>query len=562
MIEEQNQPEEMQPLENYDFQQENQGKEIIDNVEKKKNAQKIWTPLYLAIAFLLGIAVALYLLPAKPNSFSNKQLQKFNEVFQYINMYYVDTVDTEKLFEEAINGMLQSLDPHSTYVNAVENKALMESLDGAFEGIGVQFSIINDTVMVVAVVSGGPSEKVGLRVGDRIVMVDGKQFAGIGIQNEDVMKSLRGKKNSKVDVGIKREGFKQIYHYLITRDVIPTYTVDVSYMIDNNKGYIKINQFGSTTGDEFANALKKLKSMGMKKLILDLRGNPGGYLEAAIRVCDELLPDGEMIVYTEGLRVKKNTIYATKYGNFENGEVVVLIDDFSASASEIVAGAVQDNDRGMVVGRRSFGKGLVQRQFDLNDKSTIRLTTSRYHTPSGRCIQKDYKNGSLAYEEELIKRYENGEMDSTENISFDKSLKYKTKKGRTVYGGGGIMPDYFIPLDRDEELFAFYQILNSSSIIEFAFDYSTRNQQTLKSKFPNAKSYVKNMTISDQLLERLLNFYSTKTGQQVVALNAASKKELKVWIKALIGRNLYQDEAFYPVINTTDKAIIKAIEIK
>lgn len=562
MIEEQNQPEEMQPLENYDFQEENQGKETIDNVEKKKNARKIWTPLYLAIAFLLGIAVALYLLPAKPSSFSNKQLQKFNEVFQYINMYYVDTVDTEKLFEEAINGMLQSLDPHSTYVNAVENKALMESLDGAFEGIGVQFNIINDTVMVVAVVSGGPSEKVGLRAGDRIVTVDGKQFAGIGIQNEEVMKSLRGKKNSKVDVGIKREGFKQIYHYLITRDVIPTYTVDVSYMIDNNNGYIKINQFGSTTGDEFANALKKLKSMGMKKLILDLRGNPGGYLEAAIRVCDELLPDGEMIVYTEGLRVKKNMIYATKYGNFENGEVVVLIDDFSASASEIVAGAVQDNDRGMVVGRRSFGKGLVQRQFDLNDKSTIRLTTSRYHTPSGRCIQKDYKNGSLAYEEELIKRYENGEMDSTENISFDKSLKYKTKKGRTVYGGGGIMPDYFIPLDRDEELFAFYQILNSSSIIEFAFDYSTRNQQTLKSKFPNAKSYVKNMTISDQLLERLFNFYSTKTGQQVVGLNAASKKELKVWVKALIGRNLYQDEAFYPVINTTDKAIIKAIEIK
>ena len=562
MIEEQNQPEEMQPLVNYDLQEENQGKEIIDNIEKKKNARKIWTPLYLGIAFLLGIAVALYLLPTKTSSFSNKQLQKFNEVLQYINMYYVDTVDTEKLFEEAINGMLQSLDPHSTYVNAVENKALMESLDGAFEGIGVQFSIINDTVMVVAVVSGGPSEKVGLRVGDRIVMVDGKQFAGIGIQNEDVMKSLRGKKNSKVDVGIKREGFKQIYHYLITRDVIPTYTVDVSYMIDNNKGYIKINQFGSTTGDEFANALKKLKSMGMKKLILDLRGNPGGYLEAAIRVCDELLPDGEMIVYTEGLRVKKNMIYATKYGNFENGEVVVLIDDFSASASEIVAGAVQDNDRGMVVGRRSFGKGLVQRQFDLNDKSTIRLTTSRYHTPSGRCIQKDYKNGSLAYEEELIKRYENGEMDSTENISFDKSLQYKTKKGRTVYGGGGIMPDYFIPLDRNEELFAFYQILNSSSIIEFAFDYATRNQQTLKSKFPNARSYVKNMTISDQLLDRLFKFYSTKTGQQLVGLNAASKKELKVWVKALIGRNLYQDEAFYPVINTTDKAIIKALEIK
>jgi carboxyl-terminal processing protease len=562
MIEETNRTEEVQSGENDNFPKEHQEKEIINYVDKKKCVQKIWTPLYLAIAFLLGIAVAVYLLPAKQSSFSNKQLQKFNEVFQYINMYYVDTVNTDKLFEEAINGMLQSLDPHSTYVNAAENKSLMESLDGAFEGIGVQFSIMNDTVMVVAIVSGGPSEKVGLRAGDRIVTVDGKKFAGVGIQNEDVMKSLRGKKNSKVDVGIKRQGFKQIYHYKITRDVIPTYTVDVSYMIDNQSGYVKINQFGSTTGDEFANALKKLNSMGMKKLILDLRGNPGGYLEAAIRVCDELLSDGEMIVYTEGLRVKKDKIYATEYGNFEKGEVVVLIDDFSASASEIVAGAVQDNDRGLVVGRRSFGKGLVQRQFDLNDKSTIRLTTSRYHTPSGRCIQKDYKNGSVAYEEELVKRYENGEMDSTENITFDKSLKYKTKKGRTVYGGGGIMPDYFVPLDRDEDLFAFYQILNSTSIIEFAFDYSTKNQQTMKTKYPDAKSFVKNMTVSDRLLNRLLNFYTAKTGQQVVTINAASKKELKVWIKALIGRNLYQEEAFYPVINSTDKVILKALEIK
>ena len=562
MIEETNQTEEVQSGENDNFPKEYRKKEIIDYVAEKKCVRKIWTPLYLAIAFLLGVAVALYLLPARQSSFSNKQLQKFNEVFQYINMYYVDTVNTDRLFEEAINGMLQSLDPHSTYVNAVENKSLMESLDGAFEGIGVQFSIMNDTVMVVAVVSGGPSEKVGLRAGDRIVTVDGKKFAGIGIQNEDVMKSLRGKKNSKVDVGIRRQGFDQIYHYIITRDVIPTYTVDVSYMIDNQSGYIKINQFGSTTGDEFANALKKLNSMGMKKLILDLRGNPGGYLEAAIQVCDELLPDGEMIVYTEGLRVKKDKIYATKYGNYENGEVVVLIDDFSASASEIVAGAVQDNDRGVIVGRRSFGKGLVQRQFDLNDKSTIRLTTSRYHTPSGRCIQKNYKNGNVAYEEELIQRYKNGEMDSTENITFDKSLEYKTKKGRTVYGGGGIMPDYFVPLDREEDLFAFYQILNSSSIIEFAFDYSTKNQQTLKTKYPNANLFVKNMTVSDQLLDRLLNFYTIKTGQQVAAMNAASKKELKIWIKALIGRNLYQDEAFYPVINSTDKVILKALEIK
>lgn len=533
-----------------------------DNTPKKKKKRYIWTPLFLALAFLLGIITAIYLIPSRQYGSTHKQLDKFNEVLRYINLYYVDTANNDKLMEDAINGMLQTLDPHSTYANAVENKAMQESLDGAFEGIGVQFNIMNDTVMVVAVISGGPSEKVGLRAGDRIVTVDGKNFAGIGIENAEVVKTLRGSKNSVVKIGVKRNGFDELYEYDVTRGIIPTYTVDVAYMINKHDGYIKINQFGSTTASEFANALVKLKNQGMTKLILDLRGNPGGYLDAAIKVCDELLPAGEMIVYTEGLHVKEEKMYSTGYGHFETGEVVVLIDEFSASASEIVAGAVQDNDRGIIVGRRSFGKGLVQRQFDLADKSTVRLTVSRYHTPSGRSIQKDYHNGRTAYAEELYQRYLSGEMDSATSVKFDENLKYTTKNGRTVYGGGGIMPDYFVPLDRDSNLTAFFQVLNSSSLIEYAFDYTTRNLDYLKKRYPDARSYVKGMIIDDNMFQELMRNYNRKNPDVPVHINQVSRQELKLWLKAVIGRNLYQEDAFYPLINTTDKVIQKALEIK
>lgn len=529
--------------------------------KEKKNRLQIWMPLFLAIAFSAGILVATFLTPYQRHVGSSKQLHKFDEVLNLVNNYYVDSINTDKMFEEAIRAMLQTLDPHSTYATAEENKSMMESMEGAFEGVGIQFSIMNDTVMVVAVVSGGPSEKVGIRAGDRIISVDGKKIAGVGIENNDVMKSLRGKRNTTVAVEIKRQNYAQTYHYTITRDVIPTYTVDVSYMINKETGYVKINQFASTTPDEFRKALIKLRMQGMSKLIIDLRGNPGGLLESAIQICDELLPKGNMIVYTEGMRSKSDKIYATDYGNFEKGDVVILIDDFSASASEIVAGAVQDNDRGMVVGRRSFGKGLVQRQFDLSDKSSVRLTVSRYHTPSGRCIQKTYKDGNANYYEELLHRYENGEMDSADSIKFDQNLRYKTKKGRVVYGGGGIMPDYFVALDRDSTLMGFNQIVNSGVIIQFAFDYANSHHDALVKNYANATSFVAKMQVSDQLLNELLIFYHTKTKQKAPALNKESKAELKLWLKALIGRNLYQDDAFYPVINQTDKTILKALEI-
>ena len=513
----------------------------------------------IAISFLVGMTVALYFVPGRQNGLSKMQSNKLDEVVKYVNSYYVDTVNTDKLFEIAINSMLQELDPHSTYANATENKAMMESLEGAFEGVGIQFSIMNDTIMVISTVSGGPSEKQGIRAGDRIVTVDGKNVAGIGIQNDEVMKMLRGKKKTTVVIGILRQG--SVNDYTVTRDVIPTYTLDIAYMVDPQTGYIKINQFGATTANEFEAAIKKLKKQGMTKMILDLRSNSGGFLDAAIQICDEFLAKGEMIVYTEGLHVPTDKIYATRYGNFEKGDVIVLIDDFSASASEIVAGAIQDNDRGVVVGRRSFGKGLVQRQIDLSDKSSVRLTVARYHTPSGRCIQREYGKGAEAYYEDFIDRYYRGEMTHSDSIKFDENQKFKTKNGRTVYGGGGIMPDYFIPLDDDSTLNAYYQVLNSSAIIQFAFNYATDNKEKVLKQYPTAASYVKGMTVSNDLLKQLLNFYTQKTGLKVKDLNNESIKELKVWLKALIGRDIYQDEAFYPVINSSDKTFLKAVEL-
>lgn len=529
--------------------------------EEKQKGGGVRSFFTIVISFLMGIVVALYVIPTKQSGITKAQSNKLDEVLQYINAYYVDTVNTDQLFELAITSMLQGLDPHSTYANAEDNKAQMEVLEGAFEGVGIQFSIMNDTIMVVSTVSGGPSEKQGIRAGDRIVSVDSKTVAGIGIQNEEVMKMLRGKKKTTVDIGIKRQGFDQIYHYKVVRDVIPTYTVDVAYMIDNHTGYIKINQFGATTAKEFEAAINKLKKKGMNKMILDLRSNSGGFLDAAIGVCDEFLPKGEMIVYTEGLRVPTDKIYATQRGNFEKGEVVVLIDDFSASASEIVAGAIQDNDRGIVIGRRSFGKGLVQRQIDLSDHSTIRLTVARYHTPSGRCIQRDYEKGTEAYYEDMLERFYHGEMNHADSIKFDENQKFTTKNGRVVYGGGGIMPDYFIPLEDDSTLNAYYQVLNSSAIIQFAFNYVTENKEQLKKQYPSAEVFVKKMQVDNALLNKLLAFYAEKNNQKLGKLNAASAKELKVWLKALIGRDLYQDEAFYPVINSTDKAVLKAIEV-
>jgi carboxyl-terminal processing protease len=529
----------------------------MDNNPYKKYIRMNW--LVVALAMLLLIVN--FVLFHHPKKVKDIQIDKFTEIMSFINQYYPDTVDDDKLFEIAMNSMLQTLDPHSVYMNAIEQKAAKEFMDGSFDGIGVQFNILSDTVIVVAVVTGGPSEKAGLRAGDKIVMVNGQDFTGKNIDNQKVLSTLRGERGSKVKVGIVRDGFTQINEYEITRDAIPTYTVDVSYLLDKETGYIKINQFGSTTADEFAEALKKLQRQGMKKLVLDLRGNPGGYLTSAIQVCDELLPKNDVIVYTETMRFKRDKIFeATHYGHFENGKLAVLIDDYSASASEIVAGAVQDNDRGIIVGRRSFGKGLVQQEFLLKDKSSLRLTVSQYHTPSGRSIQKDYTKGYTAYSEDLMLRYLNGEMDSAMMQVFD-STAYYTKTGRVVYGGGGIMPDYFVPLDRDSNFLAFNQIANTRFMIEFALEYANQHRENIIKQFQTPQNFVQHFQLPENVVQKgIIEPYIKSIKNSSFQVSSASLKQLQLWTKALIGRNIFQEEAFYPVINSQDKTIRKAVE--
>ena len=525
------------------------------------NSRHFWFPLVLA--FLGGIVVAFILfkrLQPRTNFIPQNESGKIAEVLDYIQNYYFDTVDNKKLIELTLTTLLQNLDPHSAYATAEENKRLTESLDGAFEGVGIQFNILNDTVMVVQVVSGGPSEKAGIRAGDRIVSVNDSTIAGNGITNEQVFKLLRGKKHTNVKIGIKRLGFPETYFFDIQRDVIPTYTLDVAYMLNATTGYIKINQFGENTYNEFLDAIFELRGKGMTSLVLDLRGNSGGYLGTAINLCDEFLPKNNLIVYTEGRNMPENKIFATSIGSFEKGDLVVLIDDFSASASEIVAGAVQDNDRGWVVGRRSFGKGLVQQQFVLSDSSTIRLTVARYHTPSGRCIQRNYDKGTDDYYADLMRRYESGEMDYADSIKFDENLQYKTKKGRTVYGGGGIMPDFFVPLDRDSNAMAFNQIYNSGLLIEFIFNYATEHKSEILRNFPTAEDFVEKMSVTDATVSQFMKFYQSK-GHSAPTLNATSQKELRLWLKAFIGRNIYEEKGFYPVINSTDITIQKAMEV-
>ena len=514
--------------------------------------------LYTLLIFLLGMSAAFYFAKIQrtpPNSYD-----KLRDLIYYIDHYYVDTVNHELLSEDAIRGILEHLDPHSTYSNAEENKAQTEQLEGAFEGIGVQFNIMNDTIMVVAALAGGPSERVGIKAGDRIVLVNGESVAAVGITNEQVLKSLRGKKGTQVKVGIVRPEISGILEFEIIRDVIPTHTVISAYMINERTGYINIDQFGAHTAEEFEDALHKLISKGMQKLVLDLRGNPGGYLQAALDVADHFLQKDDLILSVKGLRAKEEKFHASGHGVFKEGKVVVLIDEFSASASEILAGAIQDNDRGTIIGRKSFGKGLVQRPFNLSDGSQIRLTVSRYYTPSGRCIQRDYQKGTTAYYEELMQRIIN--EDDSVSVTKDTmpAMEYRTKSGRIVYGGGGITPDIPAPHEKKNYSNAYYQALNNAALLQFAFNYANQNKATLTHNFTSSEAYIKKMNVSTTLLHEYLSFYAQKTSNKIPSLSPEESSTLSMWLKALIGRNLFQDEAFYPIINEKDEVIKLAIQ--
>ncbi len=491
-----------------------------------------------------------------------EQTYKFGKVLELIDRYYVDTVNDNMLVEDAIKEMLRNLDPHSTYISSDEVKAMNEQLVGNFEGIGISFNILNDTIFIVSPISGGPSEKVGIRAGDRIVKVNDENVAGIGITNKGVYDLLRGKKGTKVNITVVRRSYNKPIDFTITRDKIPIFSLDAAYMVNDSIGYIKLNRFALTTMDEFTTAMDKLKGEGMTALILDLTGNGGGYLETAHQLADQFLGKGKLIVYTKGLHSERHDYVASEEGDFEKGHLIILIDEGSASASEIVTGAVQDWDRGIIIGRRSFGKGLVQRPFLLPDQSMIRLTIARYYTPTGRLIQKPYNDGKAAYDEDIIDRYNNGELMHADSIHFPDSLKYHTlMNSRTVYGGGGIMPDFFVPIDTSYYSDYYRDLIRTGILNQFVLEYVDGNRQDLKTKYSGFSQFDKDFKVDDKLMGKLVKYASTEGLSENKAGINTSRNEIKLLLKAYIARDLWNTSEFYEIINTQDKNVEKAVEV-
>lgn len=494
---------------------------------------------------------------------SNQAARKLQLAEFAISRLYVDEVNEEELVEKAITSMLEELDPHSTYTNAEEARKMNEPLEGEFEGIGIQFQMMEDTLLVVQPVSGGPSEKVGILAGDRITAVEDTLIAGVKMSTEEIMSRLRGPKGSVVKLTIIRRDIDEPLTFDVKRDKIPIYSLDASYMITPTTGYIRLNKFGANTIEEFQAALSKLQGQGMKDLILDLQGNGGGYLNAAIDLANEFLPQKSLIVYTEGKASKRSEFVAKGNGNFLKGKLVVLVDEYSASASEIVSGAIQDWDRGTIVGRRTFGKGLVQRPIDLPDGSMIRLTIARYYTPSGRCIQKPYKKGEEEdYDNDLAKRLEHGELMHADSIHLPDSLMFKTKRlGRTVYGGGGIMPDYFVPIDTT--LYSDYHrdLVAKGVVIKTTLNYIEKNRKALTKNYRKFDDFNRKFEVSNELLDEL-----RKEGEKSgVAFNETeyntSLPRIKTQLKALIARDIWEMSEYYQVMNQTDNVVQQALKI-
>lgn len=529
------------------------------------------TRLYFFIPFLIGAAIAAgifigYYLGGPQVELTAggfKRLHdsdKLRDAIQYIMHEYVDTLNEKTLEEDAIVALLEQLDPHSAYIPAAEAETMNEQLQGNFDGIGVEFNIRRDTIMVVSAISGGPSEALGIRSGDRIIAIEGENIAGVGVTNDDVMKKLRGERGTKVKVTIYRPSEKGNIDYNITRGQIPIYSLDASYMLNPSIGYVKISRFAATTYSEYLKAFNELRMKGMQKLVLDLRGNPGGYLNAAVDLCDEFLPGGRKIVYTEGKARKREDFVATAKGGFENGALVVLIDEGSASASEIVSGAVQDNDRGWVVGRRSFGKGLVQEEVRFDDGSAMRLTIARYYTPTGRCIQKPYSDGIEAYYNELNERFVHGELLSADSVNAFDTLAYKTPSGRKVYGGGGIMPDVFISIDTSDYSKYASEVISAGLLNRFAFDYVDSHRKVLEIKYKNADEFVTSFPIAQVMSE-----FTTFASKEGVPFRKEQYLQSSEWLSsqmlALLGRPLFGNDGFYSILNRNDRFIKKALEL-
>lgn len=518
------------------------------------------------LIFLLAVCCSLALQAQKTHRSAMQKLQLAE--FAIANLY-VDTVNEHQLVEAAIIEMLKQLDPHSTYNNAEEVKEMNEPLQGNFEGIGVQFQMIEDTLLVVQPVSNGPSEKAGILAGDRIVAVNDSAIAGVKMSTESIMKRLRGPKSSTVKLTVVRRDVDEVLHFNVKRDRIPIHSLDAAYMIQPHIGYIRINRFAATTGKEFLDALTSLQKKGMKDLILDLQGNGGGYLNAAIDLSNEFLNQKELIVYTQGRKTRRSNFHAKGNGRFKNGRLIVLVDEYSASASEIVTGAIQDWDRGIVVGRRTFGKGLVQRPIDLPDGSMMRLTVARYYTPTGRCIQKPYdqhtQNGEDRlnnYYNDLQNRLKNGELMHADSIHFPDSLKYQTKKlGRTVYGGGGIMPDIFVPIDTTRYSDYHRNLVAKGIVIKTTMKYIENHRKELLNKYRKFDNFLKRFEITEDILTNLRTTGDKEKVQFDEAQYTRSLPLIKVQLKALIARDLWDMNEYFQVMNSTNESVQKALEI-
>ena len=525
---------------------------------KKKLNYKI--PLLFAVVAAFAMFVgARFSTHSKADGGNSDPDALFQEVMMHVNNDYVDKPDDNKLTQAAIEGMLKQLDPHSVFIPASELKETNEELQGNFEGIGIEFNILNDTIFVVTPISGGPSEKLGIRAGDKIIKINGKTVAGVGYKESDVFKNLRGQKGTEVTVSMYRKGNPGLLDFKIIRDKIPIYSIDASYMASPGVGYIKINRFGGTTADEFNSAFDKLQKQGMNNLILDLRGNPGGYLNTAIEIASTFLPRGKLVVYTQG-RAREKEVYDSKDNAPFSGKVAVLIDEGSASASEIVTGALQDWDRALVIGRRSFGKGLVQEQFPLSEGSALRLTIARYYTPSGRCIQKSYKNGVEEYYQDFAKRYKSGELENKDSIKNIDSLKYFTNNHRVVYGGGGIVPDVFVPLDTTENSTYLIKLLNKGAFNQYILTYTDKHRDELKNRYPDFNSFDKSFIVDKNFLDEFVKYGEKEGVKKDDKALSTSGNYIKTELKALVARQLFQNDGFYEVVNEDNNTYQKALQ--